>query len=206
MSRKQYAGIVILEGALLSILSICVSVSLAEGFYIPETWSGRILPALIFCTAVTIYWNLMTFNKQSNIAAILIFIISVFLTIMVLLRADEDLEKTVVSDYHFSGFHICIFSVKNQDRRSSVNCCGKHDYLWKRFSAVRESSKVAVSVCTGCCSSYDGTKLQNPDKKQFHQRTFRFASYSCGFHLLCPFDKYNRPFDGADYSGTTADA
>ena len=96
MSRKQYAGIVILEGALLSILSICVSVSLAEGFYIPETWSGRILPALIFCTTVTIYWNLMTFNKQSSIAAILIFIISVFLTIMVLVRADEDLEKKLL--------------------------------------------------------------------------------------------------------------
>ena len=96
MSRKQYAGIVILEGALLSILSICVSVSLAEGFYIPEAWSGRILPALIFCSATTVYWNLMTFNKKSSIAAILIFIISVFLTIMVLLRADEDLEKKLL--------------------------------------------------------------------------------------------------------------
>ena len=96
MSRKQYVGIVLLEGTLLSILSICVSVSLAEGFFIPEAWSGRIFPALVICTAATVYWNLMTFNKKSSIAAILIFLISAFLIIMILIRADEDLEKKLL--------------------------------------------------------------------------------------------------------------
>ncbi len=96
MTRKQYVEVTLLEWILLSILSVSVTISLAEGFYVPETWSGKVLPALLSCGLVCLYWVLMTFNKKSSVTAIIVFIMILLITVLILFRSTEAQEKQIL--------------------------------------------------------------------------------------------------------------